>query len=59
MLAEGAPGGAAWGRVGAKLVDLGNACVQDKHFTEDIQTVEYRSQEVGHVARQPSDELVT
>jgi serine/threonine-protein kinase SRPK3 len=59
VLAEGAPGGAAWGRVGAKLVDLGNACVQDKHFTEDIQTVEYRSPEVGHVARQPSDELVT
>ncbi|KAJ1478931.1 kinase-like domain-containing protein, partial [Baffinella frigidus] len=26
--------------------DLGNACVADKHFTEDIQTVEYRSPEV-------------
>jgi serine/threonine protein kinase len=29
-----------------KIVDLGNACWRDKHFTEDIQTREYRSPEV-------------
>ena len=29
----------------AKLVDLGNACVVDKPFTQDIQTIEYRSPE--------------
>lgn len=32
------------GRV--KLADLGNACWTDKHFTEDIQTRQYRSPEV-------------
>ena len=33
-----------------KLADMGNACFTDKHFTEDIQTREYRSPEVilGH-----------
>jgi serine/threonine protein kinase len=29
-----------------KLVDFGNACWTDKHFTEDIQTRQYRSPEV-------------
>lgn len=29
-----------------KLADLGNACWVDKHFTEDIQTRQYRSLEV-------------
>lgn len=29
-----------------KLVDFGNACWIDKHFTEDIQTRQYRSPEV-------------
>jgi serine/threonine protein kinase len=29
-----------------KIVDMGNACFADKHFTEDIQTREYRSPEV-------------
>ncbi|KAI9338946.1 serine/threonine protein kinase, CMGC group [Zopfochytrium polystomum] len=28
-----------------KIVDLGNACYVDKHFTEDIQTRQYRSPE--------------
>ena len=32
--------------VGAKIVDLGNACYTYKHFTEDIQTRQYRSPEV-------------
>ncbi|EKX43590.1 hypothetical protein GUITHDRAFT_72980, partial [Guillardia theta CCMP2712] len=32
--------------VHAKIVDLGNACLKDKKFTEDIQTIEYRSPEV-------------
>ncbi|KAJ6233984.1 protein kinase superfamily protein [Anaeramoeba flamelloides] len=33
-----------------KIIDLGNACWVDKHFTEEIQTREYRSPEVilGH-----------
>jgi serine/threonine protein kinase len=33
-----------------KVVDMGNACFTNKHFTEDIQTREYRSPEVilGH-----------
>ncbi|BET02907.1 unnamed protein product [Nesidiocoris tenuis] len=30
----------------AKIADLGNACWVDKHFTEDIQTRQYRSLEV-------------
>lgn len=29
-----------------KIADLGNACWTDKHFTEDIQTRQYRSPEV-------------
>lgn len=29
-----------------KIADLGNACWVDKHFTEDIQTRQYRSLEV-------------
>jgi hypothetical protein len=32
--------------IGAKVVDLGNACFTYKHFTEDIQTRQYRSPEV-------------
>jgi len=28
------------------VVDLGNACVQGKEYTGDIQTVEYRAPEV-------------
>lgn len=32
--------------VRAKIVDLGNACWVDKHFSEDIQTRQYRSPEV-------------
>lgn len=33
-----------------KIADLGNACFADRHFTDDIQTREYRSPEVilGH-----------
>jgi serine/threonine protein kinase len=33
-----------------KIADMGNACFTHKHFTEDIQTREYRSPEVllGH-----------
>lgn len=29
-----------------KIADLGNACWVDHHFTEDIQTRQYRSPEV-------------
>jgi len=32
--------------VQVKIADLGNACWVDKHFTEDIQTRQYRSLEV-------------
>jgi serine/threonine-protein kinase SRPK3 len=32
--------------VGAKIVDLGNACYTHKHFTDDIQTRQYRAPEV-------------
>jgi len=32
--------------IGAKVVDLGNACYTYKHFTEDIQTRQYRAPEV-------------
>lgn len=32
--------------VGAKLVDLGNSCFDNHHFTDNIQTIEYRSPEV-------------
>ena len=32
--------------VEVKIADLGNACWVDKHFTEDIQTRQYRSLEV-------------
>jgi serine/threonine-protein kinase SRPK3 len=31
---------------GVKIVDLGNACWTHKHFTDDIQTRQYRSPEV-------------
>jgi serine/threonine-protein kinase SRPK3 len=34
-----------------KIVDFGNACWVDKHFTEEIQTRQYRSPEVCHVQR--------
>jgi serine/threonine protein kinase len=33
-------------RVLAKIVDFGNACWEHEHFTEDIQTRQYRSPEV-------------
>ncbi len=33
--------------LGAKVVDLGNACYTHKHFTEDIQTRQYRSPEAS------------
>ncbi|CAG7718419.1 unnamed protein product [Allacma fusca] len=32
--------------VGVKIADLGNACWVDRHFTDDIQTCQYRSLEV-------------
>lgn len=32
--------------INVKIADLGNACWVDKHFTEDIQTRQYRSLEV-------------
>ncbi|KAJ3429582.1 hypothetical protein M0812_24938 [Anaeramoeba flamelloides] len=37
-------------RIKCKIVDLGNACWYDKHFSSEIQTREYRSPEVilGH-----------
>jgi serine/threonine-protein kinase SRPK3 len=35
--------------VGAKIVDLGNACYTHKHFTDDIQTRQYRAPEVLNV----------
>ena len=31
---------------GVKIVDFGNACWVDKHFTDDIQTTQYRAPEV-------------
>ncbi len=34
--------------LGAKVVDLGNACYTHKHFTEDIQTRQYRSPEASY-----------
>ncbi|KAJ1968341.1 serine/threonine protein kinase, CMGC, partial [Dimargaris verticillata] len=36
----------AWDGIRVKIADLGNACWVDKHFTEDIQTRQYRSPEV-------------
>jgi serine/threonine-protein kinase SRPK3 len=33
-------------RMGSKIVDFGNACWTHKHFTDDIQTRQYRSPEV-------------
>ncbi|KAA0174476.1 hypothetical protein FNF27_04072 [Cafeteria roenbergensis] len=33
-------------QMGAVVVDLGNACWVDKHFTDDVQTRQYRSPEV-------------
>jgi serine/threonine protein kinase len=33
-------------KLDSKIVDLGNACWVDKHFSEDIQTRQYRSPEV-------------
>lgn len=35
-----------YGVASAKVVDLGNACWTHKHFTEDIQTRQYRAPEV-------------
>lgn len=32
----------------ARLVDFGNACWTDRHFTDDIQTRQYRSPEVQY-----------
>ena len=34
--------------VECKLVDFGNACWVHNHFTEDIQTRQYRSPEVSY-----------
>jgi serine/threonine protein kinase len=34
------------GQIGAKIVDLGNSCLDSHHYTEKIQTIEYRSPEV-------------
>jgi len=34
-------------RMGCKIVDFGNACWTQQHFTEDIQTRPYRAPEVG------------
>ena len=34
------------GNIGAKLVDLGNSCFDNHHFSDNIQTIEYRSPEV-------------
>ena len=33
--------------IDCKIVDFGNACWTHKHFTDDIQTRQYRSPEVG------------
>jgi hypothetical protein len=33
------------------IVDLGNACWTHKHFSEDIQTRQYRSPEVSALSR--------
>lgn len=33
-------------RITVKIADLGNACWEDHHFTNDIQTRQYRSPEV-------------
>ncbi|NXS12675.1 SRPK2 kinase, partial [Neodrepanis coruscans] len=33
-------------KIRVKIADLGNACWVHKHFTEDIQTRQYRSIEV-------------
>lgn len=40
-----------------KIVDLGNACWTEKHFTDDVQTRQYRSPEVilGHKYDTPID----
>jgi serine/threonine protein kinase len=35
-----------WDRYSFKVVDLGNACWIHKHFTDDVQTRQYRSPEV-------------
>jgi serine/threonine-protein kinase SRPK3 len=39
-------GPAVWDRYKFKVVDLGNACWIHKHFTDDVQTRQYRSPEV-------------
>jgi serine/threonine-protein kinase SRPK3 len=38
--------GARLGALDARVVDFGNACWADKHFTDDIQTRQYRAPEV-------------
>ena len=38
---------AGYRNVAINVVDLGNACWTHKHFTDDIQTRQYRSPEVG------------
>lgn len=35
----------------SKVVDFGNACWIDKHFTDDIQTRQYRSPEVNFICK--------
>ena len=34
-------------QISCKIVDFGNACWTNKHFTDDIQTRQYRCPEVG------------
>uniref|UniRef100_A0A2D4GJM0 non-specific serine/threonine protein kinase n=2 Tax=Micrurus corallinus TaxID=54390 RepID=A0A2D4GJM0_MICCO len=45
------------GKIRVKIADLGNACWVHKHFTEDIQTRQYRALEVliGAVYSTPAD----
>ena len=52
------------GGIDCKIVDFGNACWTHKHFTDDIQTRQYRSPEVKilvccllGLGRLPSHEL--
>lgn len=40
------------------IVDLGNACWTHKHFSEDIQTRQYRSPEVTTYTQRGKDNVV-
>lgn len=44
--------------IDCKIVDFGNACWTHKHFTDDIQTRQYRSPEVGGAPAFPAHVLV-